>query len=219
MFSRYSTGLTLIFVIFLLNACANRQEEAARLEREIMSQDTAISLAVITRDSLKSTEVATAQAPSADAIPPSEELASGSETTQVFGGEADPMAVNSSMDSVLSLVASQTANADESQSANVVVPETSTAPATTADLMPRREVQGKFTVQIAASISEDYALGLVDVYTRRGYDPYIDMKIISDVTWYRVRIGHFETVAEAANTRDELINQYSLQAWVDNIPQ
>ena len=216
MIARYAIAVTLTFATLLLDACASRQEEAARIEREIISQDTALSLAAITRDSQKTSDVAVAQAPSADAIPPTEQLTTTADMPHGAEAGSDPSVVKSARDSVLSLVVAQASRTDEPQKANEAPFE---QPAVIAEGMPRRVVEGKYTVQIAASASEDYALRLVDLYTQRGYDPYIDRKVISDVSWYRVRIGHFESVGEAATQRDELINRYSLQAWVDNISQ
>jgi cell division septation protein DedD len=218
MISRYGSAFVLCLTAILLSSCANRQEEAARLEREMMSQDTAMSLAAKASDSQPSGEATSPIVASADAIPPSEvEVTSDGSQLQNDTNLAE-ISSTSAVDSVLALVASETFESEETQSTRAIISEMSSQ-LTTPQPMPRRQVAGKYTVQIAASVSESYASGLVDVYTRRGYEPFLDMKLVSGVTWYRVRIGHFETVAEAEHVRDELIDTYTLQAWVDNIPQ
>jgi septal ring-binding cell division protein DamX len=219
MYVRYRFAVAFSFVGLLLASCANRQEEAARLEREILNQDTAISLAVTPRDSQRLVETNTPPAPSADAIPPSEDFALTSEIVEQTDSTSESMASTSAIDSVMALVATQTPDSPEAQSTQDIVAKMSSITTASADPMPRREVLGKYTVQIVASISESYALGLVDLYTRRGYEPYVDMKEISGVRWYRVRVGNFDTMEAAEETRDALIDKYSLQAWVDNIPQ
>ena len=220
MLAKYCMPPVIIGVAICLIACANKQEEAMRLEREIMSQDTALSLAVISRDSQRSADTTVATAPSADAILPSEDLAVSSigEASTSTEGEPEPAVDNTAKDSVMALVAAQSSKTVEPQPGQSPT-SGSESGVTPAGAMPRREVPGNYTVQIAASISEAFALELVDLNSRRGYEPYVDTKIISNVSWYRVRVGHFDTFARAAGKRDELINKYSLQAWVDNIPK
>lgn len=213
----YRNAIIFSITALVVASCANRQEEAARLEREILSQDTVMSLASITRDSQPLEETKTPTVPSADAIPPSEDLSSATDMSEHSDSAAQAMTSAATVDSVMALVASQTADSTELQSTQAIVNQMSSVETSTP--MPRREVTGKFTVQLVASISESYALGLVDLYTRRGYEPYVDMKEISGVRWYRVRVGNFDSMEDAVQTRDALIDKYSLQAWVDNIPQ
>lgn len=73
-----------------------------------------------------------------------------------------------------------------------------------------------FTVQVAACTDYEYAQYMVDLYRRRGYEPYMTKFSDGGESFYRVRIGAYETAAEAAALKAELLDRYSLEAWVDN---
>jgi len=72
-----------------------------------------------------------------------------------------------------------------------------------------------YTVQVAACQSYDYAQHLLDLYRRRGYEPYAVQFKYEGEMFYRVRIGSFATVAEAKALESELIDKYSTPAWID----
>jgi len=76
---------------------------------------------------------------------------------------------------------------------------------------------GSFTVQVAGCESLEYAQHLIELYTDRGYEPYLTETTVEDQVYYRVRIGGFEGLAEAKKLRDELIDRYSIEPWVDNL--
>ena len=77
-------------------------------------------------------------------------------------------------------------------------------------------VEGEgYTVQVASCESLEYAQYLVDVYTGRGYEPYITQFDMEGQVYYRVRIGKFETESEAIALKNELADKYSIDAWVD----
>lgn len=83
--------------------------------------------------------------------------------------------------------------------------------------MPRRPIGEGYTVQVAASETEEYAVYLIDLYTERGYEPYVTEFWIGGEQHYRVRIGLFETYSEAEALRDELFDKYSVEAWIDEV--
>lgn len=74
-----------------------------------------------------------------------------------------------------------------------------------------------YTVQVAGCESLDYAQHLVELYTDRGYEPYITEYETDGQLYYRVRIGQFEGFSEASTLKSELEDKYSLTAWVDNL--
>lgn len=76
---------------------------------------------------------------------------------------------------------------------------------------------GNFTVQVAGCESLEYAQHLIEVYTGRGYEPYLTETTVGDQVYYRVRIGGFESLADAEKLREELIDKYSIEPWVDNL--
>lgn len=84
----------------------------------------------------------------------------------------------------------------------------------TTALAPAPSGEG-YTVQVAACESYDYAQHLLDLYRRRGYEPYAVQIDHEGQAFYRVRIGSFETAAEAAALKSELSDKYSTETWVD----
>ena len=83
--------------------------------------------------------------------------------------------------------------------------------------MPRRPVGEGYTVQVAACESSDYARYLVDLYTQRGYEPFVSEFSVGGQTYYRVRIGLFDLQSEANRLKAEWIDKYTVQPWIDLI--
>jgi cell division septation protein DedD len=83
--------------------------------------------------------------------------------------------------------------------------------------MPRHPGTGGFTVQIAAGSNPEYAKYMADKFTGRGYDAFVTEAVVEGVTFYRVRIGTFETIAEAEQTGMMLQDRYSVSFWIDNV--
>jgi cell division septation protein DedD len=77
--------------------------------------------------------------------------------------------------------------------------------------------QPGYVVQVAACESMEYAQYLVEKYQNRGYDPYMITATVEGQTYYRVRIGGIETEQEAKQLKNELLDKYSIQAWIDEI--
>lgn len=76
---------------------------------------------------------------------------------------------------------------------------------------------GSYTVQVAGCESLEYAQHLMGLYVGRGYEPYLTEATVDDQVFYRVRIGGYESLADAEKLRDELIDKYSIEPWVDNL--
>lgn len=87
----------------------------------------------------------------------------------------------------------------------------------TIDPMPKRPAGSGFTVQVAACEDETYARYLVDLYTTRGYEPFVSDFTVEGQKYYRVRIGVFENISEANSLMLELSDKYTLTTWVDFI--
>ena len=103
---------------------------------------------------------------------------------------------------------------EDSGVADDVTADASAVPEGTSSLTDAPAGEG-YTVQIAACEDYEYAQYLLDQYRRRGYEPYAVKFVHEGQTFYRVRIGSFESVAEAADLKAELIDKYSIGAWVD----
>ncbi len=81
-------------------------------------------------------------------------------------------------------------------------------------MMPPHPISG-YTVQVASCESPDYADYLIELYKRRGYEPYLTTATVNNQTYYRVRIGDFDNLQDAKVLRDELLDKYSVNAWID----
>jgi len=77
-------------------------------------------------------------------------------------------------------------------------------------------VEGEgYTVQVASCESLEYAQHLFEIYTSRGYEPYITQFDMEGQVYYRVRIGKIESESEAITLKNELSDKYSINAWID----
>lgn len=88
---------------------------------------------------------------------------------------------------------------------------------TSVKAMPRRPAGEGYTVQVAACESSDYARYLVDLYSQRGYEPFVSEFSVEGQKFYRVRIGLFDSQSEAKQLKDELVDKYTVQPWIDLI--
>ncbi|MEE8577348.1 MAG: SPOR domain-containing protein, partial [candidate division Zixibacteria bacterium] len=72
-----------------------------------------------------------------------------------------------------------------------------------------------YVVQVAGCESPDYAEYLVKLYGKRGYEAFQTTATVDGQLFYRVRVGLYETEAEAAAIRDQLLDRYSVEGWID----
>jgi len=82
-------------------------------------------------------------------------------------------------------------------------------------VVPQLEEGKGYAVQVASCESLDYAQYLVEKYTARGYSPYLTTTTANGQTYYRVRIGGIESLQEAKKLKAELVDKYSIKAWID----
>ncbi len=81
--------------------------------------------------------------------------------------------------------------------------------------MPGRPAGSGYAVQVASCEDEQYASYLVELYTERGYQPYVTVYTEGGQRFHRVRIGLFESLSEAQQLKMELADMYSIEAWID----
>ncbi len=97
-------------------------------------------------------------------------------------------------------------------------PEAEEMGATTPDLtMPPRDDAPGFTVQVSSTLSAEYAVTTEELYRNRGYEPFTETASVDGETYYRTRIGYFDTFEEAKALQAELVDRYSVTTWIDRI--
>ena len=150
----YKIALLLILSVALLSGCAQKKEEAAQLEQEMLNGDSAVE----------------------------------------------------------EVVDSAAAAAEES----MILEEAETAAEEAAQYeMPTQPAGSGFTVQVASCPDEAYAHSLVQKYTGRGYEPFVEYISFEGQTYYRVRLGVFESFSQAKALQAELVDKYSEETWID----
>lgn len=83
--------------------------------------------------------------------------------------------------------------------------------------IPSAPAGSGYTVQVAGCEDRAYAEHLVEVYTERGYEPYMTAATVNGQTYYRVRLGSFASLSEAKALKSELKDRFSLDAWIDYV--
>lgn len=83
--------------------------------------------------------------------------------------------------------------------------------------MPKPPQGDGYAVQVASCTGEDYARYLVDLWTGRGYEPFVTDYSHNGDTYYRIRMGLFGTLGEAKSLSAELKDKYSVNAWVEQV--
>ena len=74
--------------------------------------------------------------------------------------------------------------------------------------------QGTYTLQVSSVRRRDEAQALATAMTRQGLQAYITAATIpAKGTWYRVRVGHYDSV-QAANVAKANLAQSDIPAWV-----
>ncbi|UCC45528.1 MAG: SPOR domain-containing protein [Candidatus Zixiibacteriota bacterium] len=157
MITRKIAIIVLGVFVLLITGCADRQEEADRLQEEVesMESDTVADTAA---ESVRQAQPTDSPSTAGSAIPPADE------------------------------------------------------PVRT---MPQRPESAGYTVQVASCEDQNYAMYLVDLYTERGYEPWVTSYVQDGQQYYRVRLGIFTSRSEADALREELKDKYSLDTWID----
>ena len=72
-----------------------------------------------------------------------------------------------------------------------------------------------YALQVASCESSDYAQYLLDRYVGRGYLAYVSPFKHNGQTYFRVRLGPYQTREEATRIKAEVLDKYSVDAWID----
>lgn len=104
---------------------------------------------------------------------------------------------------------------------NLPLPE-STPPAATAapEPAPSRDLSivpagsGKFTIQFSAWTSRAKAEDQAARFVAGGYEAFVDQAAAGGTTWYRVRVGRFDTRAQAREMLAKLQDMTEDDVWV-----
>lgn len=73
-----------------------------------------------------------------------------------------------------------------------------------------------YVVQVGAYADYDFAKMMSEKYTKRDYPAFVVSTDIDGVTYYRLRIGVYETYAEAKQVGDLIKDRYSADYWIAN---
>jgi len=94
------------------------------------------------------------------------------------------------------------------------VATTSSAPASSASTSSAPANQGGFLVQVAAYQREGDATSVSERLKRKGYPAFVTRATTAAGTWFRVRVGSFDTRADAQQTATRLKREEQLEPWV-----
>ena len=82
---------------------------------------------------------------------------------------------------------------------------------------------GRYVVQLSAWRSKSKAQEIADAWVSMGFaNAYVQEIQVSEPagdTWYRVRIGYFQTAEAAERMKGRLLTEYKTESWVSDISQ
>jgi septal ring-binding cell division protein DamX len=73
-----------------------------------------------------------------------------------------------------------------------------------------------FVVQVGSYSTYEFAQMMADKYTDRDYPAFVVNANIDGITYYRLRIGVYETMEEAKKVGELVSDRYSTEYWIDN---
>ncbi len=77
-----------------------------------------------------------------------------------------------------------------------------------------RTIKTGYSVQIGSTTNREEAESLTKRFAADGYEAFISETIIKGATYYRVRIGDFESFSQARKLGLELQKKFSVKFWV-----
>ena len=100
----------------------------------------------------------------------------------------------------------------------VDTPKTAVKPSTETAKKPSVDYSGLsgFVVQVGSYSSYDFAKMMADKFSGRDYPAFIVSTEIDGTTYYRLRIGVYETYEEAKEIGELVKDRYSVTYWIDN---
>nr|MBN2277070.1 SPOR domain-containing protein [candidate division Zixibacteria bacterium] len=82
--------------------------------------------------------------------------------------------------------------------------------------LPERQGIGAYTVQVAAGTNPKYAKYLAETYIKRGFDAFVTEAVVNGETFYRIRVGTYDSFSQAKTAGLDLKDRYSTDFWIDN---
>ena len=82
---------------------------------------------------------------------------------------------------------------------------------------PKEEPAGNYAVQVAVVLSEQLAQPIIDKLTKEGYQAYFYKSDHKGKTYYKIRVGHFETSAQAREVEMKLKSQGHKDAFISHL--
>ena len=80
--------------------------------------------------------------------------------------------------------------------------------------LPKSMDSGKYTVQVASWSTKEDADKLAGFYDRKGFVPRVEPATVSSSRWYRVRLGWYDSRADAQAVADYVADRYKSDIWV-----
>jgi cell division septation protein DedD len=72
-----------------------------------------------------------------------------------------------------------------------------------------------YVVQIGSYSTYDFAQMLAAKYQKRDYPAFVQATNIGDQTYYRLRVGVYETLDDAKQIAQLMSDRYSVEYWID----
>ncbi|MEE9442892.1 MAG: SPOR domain-containing protein [candidate division Zixibacteria bacterium] len=99
--------------------------------------------------------------------------------------------------------------------AEVTAAETSEAPEEPSSAPDYSSLSG-FVVQVGSYSTYEFAQMMADKYIGRDYPAFVVSANIDGITYYRLRIGVYETMEEAKEVGELVADRYTADYWIDN---
>lgn len=74
--------------------------------------------------------------------------------------------------------------------------------------------KGSFTIQVAAWGTREDAEKLASFYKNKGYDSRMEVAQLPSGTWYRVRIGVYNSYRDALKVAEVIQDKYKSDVWL-----
>jgi hypothetical protein len=84
---------------------------------------------------------------------------------------------------------------------------------------PAEEPAGNYAVQVAVVLSEQLAQPIIDKLKEEGYQAYYYKSDHKNKTYYKIRVGHFETAAQAREVELKLKAQGHKDAFISHLKE
>ncbi len=220
-----------LFVVVGIS-CSEKQKEAARLEAAMRSGDTVVNpssvdTASMTQPGQFDSAVAqiSAQISSGDAQGKADS-SSNNATSQEMHAETTKQMSNLAGDSQMS--ATPTESKEQVMDAGAIPQEempkkddvpVKIAPPVVTQATPSDEspTGTGFVVQVVSTPDEAEATMLVTKFAKGGYRAFKTMAVVEGTTYYRVRVGKYESVSEAESALSELHEKYKVNGFVTSV--